>query len=287
MTRMNIRQALRHGFGSLPQSRERQRDSTLLLCRALGKDRAWLIAHPDECLTVAEAWRYEQWLARRAAHEPMQYILEEQEFFGLRFSVSPAVLIPRPETEHLVEAALARLPIERAARIADVGTGSGAIAVAIAHSRPLAQVTGLDISPAALEVARRNAAAHGVDARVRLLASDLLAAVAAERFEMVASNPPYVPDAEALEPQVAEWEPAGALFGGIDGLSVYRRLIPEAEQALVAGGWLLMEIGHGQRQAITSLLAGWNEVSFVDDLQGIARVAVARRPEAKQVEPSM
>ncbi len=276
ITRMNVRMALRHGAAALDASREPSRDAALLLCRALGKDRLWLITHPEECLSVAQAWQFEQWLARRARCEPMQYILGEQEFYGLRFAVSPAVLIPRPETEHLVEAALARLPDGERVRVADVGTGSGAIAVAIAHARPLVEVVALDVSPSALQIAWGNAEAHGVGARVRCVESDLLSAVAGERFAMIVSNPPYVADGEVLEAQVREWEPALALYAGERGLAVYERLIPEAREALVDGGWLLLEIGFGQKAAVKELLKGWRDVSFVSDLQGHARVAIAR-----------
>jgi release factor glutamine methyltransferase len=164
-------------------------------------------------------------------------------------------------------------------RIADVGTGSGAIAVALAHALPQAQVTALDISPAALAVARSNAEIHCVSDRIRLLKSDLLEALTGERFDMIVSNPPYVADDEVLEPQVHEYEPASALFAGAEGLDIYRRLIPEAQRALKPGGWLLLEIGHGQRDALAKLLAAWDNVSFIADLQGIPRVACAQRAE--------
>jgi release factor glutamine methyltransferase len=261
-------------LAGLPTAR---RDAELLLLHVLGRDRAWLITHSDETLTAAQAATYHGWLARRAAQEPVQYIVGEQEFWGLRLRVTADVLIPRPETEHLVEAALELLPEGEAVRVADIGTGSGAIAIALAVSRPRAQVTALDLSAAALQIARENAALHGVAERVRLVESDLLAAVRGERFAMIVSNPPYVPGGEDLEPQVRDFEPHTALFAGAEGLDVYKRLIPEAAEALEPGGWLLMEIGHGQRAALAELLRGWDEVRFVDDLQGIPRVAVAKR----------
>jgi release factor glutamine methyltransferase len=211
----------------------------------------------------------------------VQYILGEQEFYGLTLKVTPDVLIPRPETEHLVEAALTRAPRDRAVRICDVGTGSGAIAIAIAHHLPLAEVTAVDRSAEALEVARENAAWHGVAGRVRFVQSDLLGAVRGERFDMVVSNPPYVANSELLEAQVRLYEPQQALYAGPSGLEVYRRLIPAAKQAVVDGGWLLLEIGYGQRDAISALLVGWDAVEFVDDLQGIPRVAMARRRAAE------
>jgi release factor glutamine methyltransferase len=261
-------------LAGLPTAR---RDAELLLLQVLGRDRAWLLAHPGETLTAAQAAQYESWILRRAAHEPVQYIVGEQEFWGLRLRVTPDVLIPRPETEHLVETALARLPEGEAVRVADIGTGSGAIAIALAVSRPRAQVTALDLSAAALQIARENAAAHAVAGHVRFLESDLLAAVRGERFAMIVSNPPYVPASEVLERQVRDFEPHTALFAGTEGLDVYRRLIPEAAEALEPGGWLLMEIGHGQRAALADLMRSWKDVSFVDDLQGIPRVAVARK----------
>lgn len=258
-----------------------RRDAELLLLRVLGRDRAWLLTHGDAACSEEQRAQLEAWVERRARHEPVQYILGEQEFYGLPMRVTPDVLIPRPETEHLVEAALARLPRDRAVQIADVGTGSGAIAVALAHARPLAQVTALDISPAALGVARQNAERHGVADRVRLVESDLLSAVRGERFAAVVANPPYVAENEELEPQVRDYEPHAALFAGPTGLEVYRRLIPEAWEVLEPGDWLLMEIGHGQRDAIMELLGsaghGWDAVSFVEDLQGIPRVAIAQR----------
>lgn len=261
-------------LAGLPTAR---RDAELLLQHVLGRNRAWLIVHSDDAVTAAQAAQYESWILRRAAHEPVQYIVGEQEFWGLRLRVTPDVLIPRPETEHLVEAALERLPEDEAVRVADIGTGSGAIAIALAASRPQALVTALDLSEGALRIARENAAAHGVAERLRLVESDLLAAVRGERFAMIVSNPPYVPGGEELEPQVRDFEPHSALFAGAEGLDVCRRLIPEAAEALEPGGWLLMEIGHGQRAALAELLAGWEDIAFVDDLQGIPRVVMARK----------
>ena len=271
--------ALSSGATRLNESPTARRDAELLLMHVVGRDRAFLLTHPEAQLNSAQSENYKGWLARRARHEPVQYITGEQEFFGLKFRVSPDVLIPRPETEHLVEAVLARVERDTPLRIADVGTGSGAIAVALAHALPQAQVTALDISPAALAVARSNAEIHCVSDRIRLLKSDLLEALTGERFDMIVSNPPYVADDEVLEPQVHEYEPASALFAGAEGLDIYRRLIPEAQRALKPGGWLLLEIGHGQRDALAKLLAAWDNVSFIADLQGIPRVACAQRAE--------
>jgi release factor glutamine methyltransferase len=227
---------------------------------------------------------YRALVRRRFANEPVQYIIGEQEFYGLALRVTPAVLIPRAETEHLVEAVLNELrslPFGTPPGILDVGTGSGAIAIALAHSLPNALVTAVDISAAALEVARANAARHHLSARIRFLESDLLAALApTQTFDAIVSNPPYVATGhrDALHPQVRDFEPPIAFFAGPDGLDVYHRLIPQAGTALNPGGLLALEIGYGQRDAIAALLAGWNSLRFVDDLQHIPRVALARKP---------
>lgn len=256
-------------------------DAELLLRHVLHRDRAWLLAHPEAELTPEQAAQYEALLARRARHEPMQYILGEQEFYGLRLRVTSAVLIPRPETEHLVEAVLNRLPRDRELRVADVGTGSGAIALALAHSLPLARVDALDLSSEALCIAEENAQALGLERRVRFLRSDLLEAVPEQCYDCIVSNPPYVGSGEQLEPQVALWEPHGALFAGPDGLTVYRRLLPAAAAQCEPGGLLALELGAGQKEALTQLFAEdkrWDaNPVFVADLQEIPRVALATR----------
>jgi len=272
-----IGSALNRGTAQLAKLPTARRDAELLLMGVLRSDRTFLLTHPEAPLTPEQIAVYECWLARRARHEPVQYIVGEQEFFGLKFRVTPDVLIPRPETEHLVEAALARADRDASFRIADIGTGSGAIAVSLAYAVPKAQITALDISPVALAVARSNAQMNGMSDRVRFAESDLLAAVVGEQFDVIVSNPPYVADTEELEAQVREYEPASALYAGPDGLDIYRRLIPQAHAVLKPGGWLLLEIGHGQRDALAELLAGWTDVSFVADLQGIPRVACARK----------
>jgi release factor glutamine methyltransferase len=270
--------ALANGTARLAHLPTARRDAELLLMRAANVNRAFLLTHPDAPLTPGQLATYEQWITRRAQHEPVQYITREQEFYGLPLRVTPDVLIPRPESEHLVEAALQRLPHNAPVTIADVGTGSGAIAIAIAHSLPQAVVTALDTSPAALGVALQNAERHHLANRIRFLESDLLTTVATEQFDAIVSNPPYVSELEVLEPQVSGFEPHSALFAGRSGLDIYQRLIPQARQCLKPNGWLLMEIGHGQRDALAALLTGWNEVDFVSDLQGIPRVAIARKP---------
>jgi release factor glutamine methyltransferase len=255
-----------------------RRDAELILAHVLGCDPTALLTHPERPLSAKEADGFESLLKRRLANEPVQYLTGEQEFFGLLFEVSPDVLIPRPETEHLVEAVLEHFDRDANLRIVDVGTGSGAIAIALAHALPRSRVTALDLYPSVLEVARRNAERHGVIDRITLLQSDLLAAAGNTEFDAVISNPPYIADGEVLEPQVANYEPRSALYAGPTGLEVYERLIPQASTVLKPRGWLMMEIGYGQRPALEALLGGWSEVSFVPDLQGIARVVQAQKP---------
>jgi release factor glutamine methyltransferase len=257
-------------------SQHPRRDAEVLLAHVLGGDQAALLTHPERLLSPAQADRFENLLRRRLASEPIQYLTGAQEFFGLLLEVSPHVLIPRPETEHLVEAVLERFGGEAKARIVDVGTGSGAIAVALAHALTRSRVTAVDFSSAALEVARRNAQRHGVMERVRLLHSDLLAAIDSADFDAVVSNPPYIADGELLEPQVSNYEPHSALYAGPTGLEIYERLIPQARRVLKPQGWLVLEIGHGQQPALEALLSGWRAVRFLPDLQGIPRVVEAQ-----------
>jgi release factor glutamine methyltransferase len=298
------------GWGRLkngPHPDRARQDAETLLLHVLNKNKAWLIAHADEDLPEEQAARFSELLERRYHGEPIQYITGEAEFYGLPFHVSPEVLIPRPETEHLVEKALELAALSdgsvtghdfsraeshpernRASapakfpRIVDVGTGSSAIAVALAHHLPNARLTALDISEAALRIARENALRNAIADRIQFIQSDLLASVAHERFGLVVSNPPYVPttDRDSLSVEVRDHEPALALFAGEDGLDVYRRLIPEAFAVLDAGGYLLMEIGFGQSAAVATLLkdAGFEGIEFAPDLHGIPRVACAQRP---------
>ncbi len=277
-----IGEAIEWGADTLDRSDELARnsraDATLLLRHVLNIPTAELYAYRERLLTQLETVEFNALIRERAKGKPIQYITGEQEFFGLPFHVTPAVLIPRPETEHLVEAAIARLKNHPNPRIADVGTGSGAIAIAVAHALPHCEMTALDISPAALKVAEQNAQRNGVAHRIRFLESDLLAAVANETFDAVLSNPPYIADRErkTLPKEVRDYEPAQALFAGPTGLEFYQRLIPAAKQQLAPGGWLIMEIGHGQRDAIAAMLRDWDAVEFIDDLQNIPRVAVAK-----------
>jgi release factor glutamine methyltransferase len=283
---MTLREALTVAAAKLandPHLRDTaSRDAELLLLHTLQISRITLIAHPNTELKPTQRTAYENAIARRLRHEPIQYITGQQEFYGLGFHVSPAVLIPRPETEHLVEAVLNLLPSNQPVKIADIGTGSGAIAIALAIHLPKAAITALDISIEAIAVAHRNADTHKVANRIKFLQSDLLNALdrEAETFDAIVSNPPYVAesDRDTLHPQVRDHEPDTALFAGKTGIDIYRRLIPQAHNALKPRGLLALEIGHGQQEALTTLLSGWHNISFINDLQQIPRVAIALRP---------
>jgi release factor glutamine methyltransferase len=257
------------------------RDAELLLLHTLAISRVTLVAHPQRELSLDEQNLYERSIGRRLRREPIQYITGQQEFYGLALHVTPAVLIPRPETEHLVESVLQLLPTNQPLKIADIGTGSGAIAIALAVHLPQAQITALDISAQALAIATANAHTHHVARRIRFLESDLLSALdhEAASFDAIVSNPPYIPESDrsTLHAQVRDYEPATALYAGPAGLDIYRRLIPQASIALKPGGLLALEIGHGQQDAVASLLGGWKDVRFVNDLQQIPRVALAQR----------
>ncbi len=233
-------------------------------------------------LSPSASATFHAWLNRRLAGEPIQYITGVAEFYALSFHVNRDVLIPRPETEHLVDQALAMAANFPRPHIVDVGTGSGAIAVALAHHLPNAHVFATDISAPALSVACQNTESNGVASRVRFFEGDLLAPVVGQSFDIVVSNPPYVSlaDRESLSVEVRGYEPAQALFAGDHGLAIYRRLIPAAFGVLAPDGFLVLEIGHGQAEAVHALLiaAGFAQVEFTADLQGIPRVASAHRP---------
>ncbi len=284
---ITVREALTRATGQLsahPDLRPTAlADAVLLLLHTLTATRAGLLAHPERLLDREQQAAYQRLLERRLRFEPIQYILGTQEFFGLTLRVSPAVLIPRPETELLVEAVLARLPPDTFLRIADVGTGSGAIAIALAHALPHASVTALDLSPEALALARENAAPHHLADRIHFRESDLLQHIeAGPPFDAIVSNPPYIPDADAptLHPQVREHEPPQALFAGPTGLELYARLLPQAHARLKPAGLLALEFGFGQRDALAALLMPWHSVEFLPDLQGIPRIALARKPQS-------
>jgi release factor glutamine methyltransferase len=258
-------------------------NAELLLMFVLGQERAYLYAHPERELIAEEQDRYDEVIRERARGCPTQYITGHQEFWGLDLLVSPAVLIPRPETEHLVETVLELVKQgepEQKLRLIDVGTGSGCIALALAGELPQAEIHACDLSDEALEMARANAARLGLENRIAFRKSDLLSAYAGETFDFVVSNPPYVGESEAdkVQRQVREFEPKVAVFSGQEGMDIYRRLIPEGKKVLKPGGWFAAEIAFSAESKVRELLAGWDEVQVTPDLQGIPRVIAARRP---------
>jgi release factor glutamine methyltransferase len=267
-------------------------NSESLLMFTLGCDRAYLYAHPERELTGEEIIRYENALRERARGVPTQYITGHQEFWGMDFLVSTAVLIPRPETEHVIEAVLScvgRAPLRlrsgqaspvKPLRIVDVGTGSGCIAIALAKELPEAEVYATDISAAALEVARANTARHQLENRIQFHHTDLLQGLEPSSFDFVVSNPPYVGESEEdqVQLEVRKFEPRNAVFAGPTGLEVIERLIPQAQAILKPAGLLVMEISGSIAEGVKKLLAEWEEVQITNDLQGIPRVASARKP---------
>lgn len=254
-------------------------NAELLLMFTLGCDRSYFFAHPERELNAEEKLRYETALAERARGVPAQYITGHQEFWGMDFIVTPATLIPRPETEHLIEAVLALKNSIGDLRIADVGTGSGCIALALAKELPYAQIYATDISSAALEVARANAGRNQLEGRVDFRQADLLEGTTQNSLDFVISNPPYVGESEidSVQLEVRKFEPRNAVFAGPLGTEIIDRLIPQAETALKSDGWLVMEISGTIAESVQQLLRGWKEVEIKSDLQSIPRVAVARK----------
>lgn len=253
----------------------------MLLQRALGVTRAYLLAHPEQILDKTLSDSYAALLQRRMQGEPVAYILGEREFFGLMFRVTPDTLIPRPETELLVELALERIPEHGSFRVLDLGVGSGAIALSIAHGRPDAEVLAVDASEAALDVARENAQRLGVR-NVRFLQSDWFAALGEQRFDLIVSNPPYiVAGDEHLAQGDVRFEPESALVSGADGLDDIRRIAGGAPSQLRAGGWLLLEHGYDQAPQVRALLSegGFVEVFSARDIAGIERISGGRAQE--------
>jgi release factor glutamine methyltransferase len=302
---MDVRGALKEGMARLrtADTPSHTLAAELLLMHVLGRDRTWLYTNPEAAIEADAAEKYFALVARRAAGEPTQYLTGKQEFWGLGFEVTPAVLIPRPETEHVIEVALERLGARGiridmatgapspALRVADVGTGSGCLAVVLAHELPHAEIFATDISAAALEVARRNAKRHGVAGRVQFVETNLLEALLhhdqrngrqSSLFDLVVSNPPYVAqnDAEQLPREVREHEPHAALFGGPTGVEMYARLIEQAGSLLASGGILVLELGHNSAEpvcAIFAALPAWTNIGITNDLAGIPRVLAAQR----------
>jgi release factor glutamine methyltransferase len=264
-------------------------NAELLLMFTLSCDRAYLFAHPEMELSHEEEFRYESALAERASGMPAQYITGHQEFWGMDLIVSPAVLIPRPETEHVVEAVLDLVKKHRASgnntrtdlRIIDVGTGSGCIALALAKELPEAEIHAIDISLAALEIARANAARFQMERRICFHQGDLLQGLSG-KFDVVVSNPPYVGESEKdqVQLEVRKFEPRNAVFAGPSGTEVIERFVPQAKSALRPGGCLVMEISGTITDQVRTLMTGWDDVEVIPDLQSIPRVVRARTPIA-------
>ena len=259
-------------------------NAEILLMFTLACDRAYLYAHPERKLTAEEGARYEASLAERIRGLPAQYITGHQEFWGLDFIVTAAVLIPRPETEHVIETVL-ELAAEHSRasvptlRIADIGTGSGCIAVALAHELTHSEVYATDISPAALDIAGINAARHQLEKRIQFRETDLLSGFDENSFDFVISNPPYVGESEedTVQLEVRKFEPRNAVFAGPTGLEIIARLIPQARLALRPNGWLVMEISGTIVDGVKNLLREWRNLRVIEDLQGIARVIAAQK----------
>ena len=256
---------------------EARRDAQVLLGFALGESRAWLTAHMDQAADSEAAAKFQSLVTLRANGHPVAYLVGVKEFYGLPLRVTPDVLIPRPETEELVEAALERLPQGESRKVVDLGTGSGCIAIAIARERPAAQVTAVDTSSPALALARENAAA--LDVEVEFLQSDWFAALGGRRFDLIVANPPYVAaDDPHLRQDDLRFEPRAALAAGTDGLADLRRIAGTAPKYLHPGGWLLLEHGFDQAEACRDLLhnTGFAELVFRADIAGLPRIAGGR-----------
>ncbi|WP_313243007.1 peptide chain release factor N(5)-glutamine methyltransferase [Stenotrophomonas sp.] len=275
----DVRQLLAEAAATLPGV-EGRHEAELLLLHVLGRERGWLFAHATDLLDADAVATFQALLARRQAGEPVAYLLGRRGFWTLDLAVSPATLIPRPETELLVELALDRLPRETALEVADLGTGSGAIALALASERPHARITATDASAEALQMARRNAAANGVQ-NVVFVAGSWYAPLAGQRFALIASNPPYIAsgDPHLLQGDLRH-EPASALASGADGLDDIRVIVAGAGAHLLPGGWLLIEHGWDQGDAIRALFeqAGFDHVSTVRDLEQRERVTCGCLP---------
>ena len=294
-TDRSVRSLLKQGMGQLREANVPSFTlaAELILLHVANRDRAWLYAHPEEILPAETTNRFFSLVRRRVNGEPTQHLTGKQEFWGLEFEVTPDVLIPRPETEHLIEVALDRLALRklRAGRspritgngltLVDVGTGSGCIAVALAKELPGATIYATDVSTAALNVARRNAARHGFSDRIRFLESNLFEAFNPVRFDLIVSNPPYVGrgTADTLAREVREHEPEVALYGGEEGYEFYTELVAQSHEFLKPGGLLVLELGHDSLPAVQPLLESrhWTNLGVTNDLAAIPRVLAAER----------
>ena len=278
---MQLREALTQAVQQLEDAAvgSPRLNAEMLLMFVLGVGRAYLYGHPERELTSQEEDSYAEAIAERARGVPAQYIIGHQEFWGLDFLVTPAVLIPRPETEHIVEAALELAQGIERPRIVDVGTGSGCIALALAHELSRAEIDAVDISAEALEIAKANAVRLQLAPRVNFREGNLLEGFETPEFDLVVSNPPYVGECEAdkVQAEVRKFEPHVAVFGGPLGTEVVTRLLEQAHRALKPGGHVLVEIGFSQSEKVREMAAAFEDVHFVEDLQGIPRVLVGKK----------
>lgn len=274
-TLRNAAEVLRAGGVAQPR-----REAASLLAFALGKDKTFLVARPEYELSGAEETLFDEFARRRAAREPFQYITGTQEFYGLEFVVTTDVLIPRPETETIVENAIEILSRRAAPTFCEVGVGSGCISAAILHELKTARAVGLDVSSNALTIARKNADKHGVSARLELMISDVFSRLRREKFDLIVSNPPYISAEEmkTLQPEVRAFEPATALTDGGDGFSIIEKIVETAPRHLKNNGFLLMEIGFGQAAKAAAMFDAklWRAIEILPDLQGIARTVKAQ-----------
>jgi release factor glutamine methyltransferase len=254
-------------------------NAEVLLMFILGRERAYLYAHPEQDLSPQDIARYDDALSQRSQGVPAQYITGHQEFWGMDLVVSPAVLIPRRETEHVIETVLPLAKTLPKPRIVDIGTGSGAIVLALAKELLGADLHATELSAPALEIARANAARHQLESRIHFHETDLLTGLDPESFDFVVSNPPYVGESEAdqVQLEVRKFEPQSAVFAGPTGLEVIRRLVPQAHAVLKPEGWLIVEISGTIVEGVRRLLQDWRSMQIVDDLQGIPRVAAAQK----------
>jgi release factor glutamine methyltransferase len=279
---MTVAEGLRDGSKLLQENTiaEPEREAVLLMGHAIKRDRTFIYANPEYRLNAVESILFKAVLRRRAAHEPFQYIVGRQEFYGLEFYVTPDVLIPRPETEILVETAIKEFQNYENCKFLEVGVGSGCISVSILANLPNAKALGGDVSYKALVVAGNNAENNGVAKRLDLQLSNVYDSIDDREFDLIVSNPPYVPhaDLDSLQREVRDFEPKAALFGGTDGLEIIRRIIKGAPKLLRPNGMLLMEIGFDQSERVGDLLKrhGWKTINMLPDLQGIPRIVVAR-----------
>lgn len=261
-------------------------DARVLLCHAIGRDTAYVLAHPEAALRESELDTYRGLVDRRAQGEPVAYVTGEREFYGRSFQITPAVLIPRPETELLVDLALTHIPADTPTRVLDLGTGSGCIAISVASERSHSKILALDQSPEALALARRNAVAAHVG-NVAFLQSDWFSALGQELFHVIVANPPYVASGDPhLASGDVRFEPRQALDGGRDGLDAIRHIVAEARKHLAPGGWLMFEHGYdqGERARLTLHAAGYGDIFTAHDLAGTDRVSAGRLTQEVPIE---